>query len=242
MDSTKALIAEDPAQRLITKPTETTSAWPLRRMVSTVLPTRLVATSWLKMPCRKYVDLVLDLADGVRPEPSRHVADRAEQGQQQRRGGQRGPEGGLRAHPEQRVAPRLGQGAGRRPCASGAGPGRWPAGLPVPARWRCDARARSCCRPARRPGGATAVPGARCATVALRSSADRDARTRLGDWLPDRCRLGTATGAAGRPTGAGRRGSTWVRSSSEWLALVTTRACLFLATLGEKTFRTATKL
>ena len=53
IDSTKALIAEEPAQRLITKPTETTSACPLRRMVSTVFPTRFWATSWLKMPCRK---------------------------------------------------------------------------------------------------------------------------------------------------------------------------------------------
>src|ERR1700712_4950683 len=46
MDSTNALIADEPAHRLITKPTDTTSAWPLFRIVATVLPTSLVATSW----------------------------------------------------------------------------------------------------------------------------------------------------------------------------------------------------
>ena len=40
--------ADDQADR-------TTSAWPLFRMVSTVLPTRLSATSSLKMVCRKTV-------------------------------------------------------------------------------------------------------------------------------------------------------------------------------------------
>ena len=55
MDSTKAVIADDPAHRLMIRPTETTSAWPLFRMVSTVLPIRLSATSSLKMVCRKTV-------------------------------------------------------------------------------------------------------------------------------------------------------------------------------------------
>ena len=49
----KALIADDPAHRLMTKPTDTTSACPLFRMVSTVWPTRFWATSALKMPLRK---------------------------------------------------------------------------------------------------------------------------------------------------------------------------------------------
>ena len=53
IDSTKADIADDPAHRLMIRPTETTSAWPLFRMVSTVLPTRLLATSSLKMVFRK---------------------------------------------------------------------------------------------------------------------------------------------------------------------------------------------
>src|SRR6478752_9720965 len=53
MDSTKAVNADDPAHRLMIKPTETTSACPLFRMVSTVFPTRLSATSSLKMVCRK---------------------------------------------------------------------------------------------------------------------------------------------------------------------------------------------
>src|SRR6478609_252522 len=53
MDSTKAVNADDPAHRLMIRPTETTSACPLFRMVSTVFPTRLSATSSLKMVCKK---------------------------------------------------------------------------------------------------------------------------------------------------------------------------------------------
>ncbi len=52
MDSTNADIADEPAQMLITRPIETTSACPLRRMVFTVSPTRLLATSSLKMVFR----------------------------------------------------------------------------------------------------------------------------------------------------------------------------------------------
>ena len=53
---------------------------------------------------------------------------------------------------------------------------------------------------------------------------------------------GAGCGATG-PGGWGRTGCrTRVRSSSAWLPLVTPRACLFPATLGERTFRTATKL
>ena len=52
IDSTNADIADEPAQRLITRPIDTTSACPLPRMVSTVLPTRLLATSSLKMVFR----------------------------------------------------------------------------------------------------------------------------------------------------------------------------------------------
>src|SRR5664279_6313842 len=48
MDSMNADIADDPAHRLMINPMDTTSAWPLFRMVSTVLPTRS-ATSGLKM-------------------------------------------------------------------------------------------------------------------------------------------------------------------------------------------------
>ena len=55
MASTNAVSADDPAHRLMISPTETTSAWLLVRMVSTVLPIRLSATSWLKMVCRKTV-------------------------------------------------------------------------------------------------------------------------------------------------------------------------------------------
>ncbi len=47
-------IADDPAHRLMINPMDTTSAWPLFRMVSTVLPTRS-ATSGLKMVCRNTV-------------------------------------------------------------------------------------------------------------------------------------------------------------------------------------------
>ena len=53
MDSTNAVIADDPAHRLMISPTEITSAWLLLRMTSTVLPIRLSATSSLKMVCRK---------------------------------------------------------------------------------------------------------------------------------------------------------------------------------------------
>src|SRR6478752_2043268 len=52
IDSTKADIADDPAHRLISRPTDTTSACPWLRIVSTVLPTRLSATSWLKIAFR----------------------------------------------------------------------------------------------------------------------------------------------------------------------------------------------
>src|SRR6478609_11697982 len=52
MASTNADIADEPAQKLITRPTETTSERPLSRIVLTVLPTRLSATSLLKITCR----------------------------------------------------------------------------------------------------------------------------------------------------------------------------------------------
>ena len=55
-----------------------------------------------------------------------------------------------------------------------------------------------------------------------------------GGW--DCC---AATGAEGWGRTVRR---TCVRSSSAWLPLLTPRACLLLPTLGEKTFRTATKL
>src|SRR6185312_3364280 len=53
MASTKADMADDPAQKLMIRPTDTTSLRPLPRIVSTVLPTRLSATSLLKITCRK---------------------------------------------------------------------------------------------------------------------------------------------------------------------------------------------
>ena len=59
------------------------------------------------------IDLLADVAGGVRSEQPGDVAGQAEQRQQQRRGGQRAPEGGLRAHPEQRVVPGLAQRADR---------------------------------------------------------------------------------------------------------------------------------
>ena len=53
IDSTNAVIADEPAHRLMISPTEITSVWLLFRMTSTVLPTRLSATSSLKIVCRK---------------------------------------------------------------------------------------------------------------------------------------------------------------------------------------------
>ena len=52
MDSTNADMADEPAHRLMSRPTETLSAWSAARMVSTVLPTRLSATSWSKIVFR----------------------------------------------------------------------------------------------------------------------------------------------------------------------------------------------
>ena len=114
MDSTNADIADDPAQRLITRPIDTTSAWPLRRMVLTVLPTRLLATSSLKMVFRnsRIWSLTWSIVPAGKYQPD-DVTDHAEQRQQQRGGGQRAPERGLRAHPEQRIAPGLAQRARR---------------------------------------------------------------------------------------------------------------------------------
>ena len=53
------------------------------------------------------VDLILDGGDRVRSEEWRDQPDETEQGQQDRRGGQRAPERGLRAEAEQRIAPGL---------------------------------------------------------------------------------------------------------------------------------------
>ena len=80
MASMNADIADDPAQRLMISPMETASAWPLFRMLSTVLPTRLSATSSLKMVCRTG-DLRVDVVNGGRAEPVGHIPDQAEQGE-----------------------------------------------------------------------------------------------------------------------------------------------------------------
>ena len=159
-------MADDPAHRLITRPMETTSAWPWPRIVSTVLPTRLLATSSLKMVFRnsRTWSLTWSIVPG-REVVRDDEADHAEQRQQQRRGGQRAPERGLRAQPEQRVAPGLAQRAAARSCASGAAPSAAAA-----ASGRCRAGARGSCtsRPVRSPAGAMhgGVLGAASSVVA----------------------------------------------------------------------------
>jgi hypothetical protein len=61
-------------------PMDTTSAWPLFRMVSTVLPTRCGHVG-VEDGVQEHGDLCVDVGHGAGAEPVRDVADHAEQGE-----------------------------------------------------------------------------------------------------------------------------------------------------------------
>ena len=111
---TNVAVADEPAHSEIRKPIEITSARPPCENLLHQRRDHRVDHVGREQPVGAADDLPLDLRHVVRPDRSGEVAERAEDGQDQRRQAQQLPETRLGGQPQDAVGPGLAHGAGEQ--------------------------------------------------------------------------------------------------------------------------------